>query len=52
MDYAGILALMKNNPQRLKFADDVIENNSTLEHVYHEVELLNHRYVELALGRP
>jgi len=35
--------------ERVLFADDVIANNTTLEHVYREVEKLHQRYLDAAV---
>ncbi len=44
-----IMDTQLSDEQRLLFADDVIENNRTLDHVYGEVERLHSRYSEMAL---
>ncbi len=44
----SIMGTQLSDEERLKFADDVIENNSTLEHVYAEVEKLDKLYQSLA----
>jgi len=43
-----IMSTQLEDEDRLKFADDVIENNSTLKHVYAEVEKLHKHYTKLA----
>jgi len=46
-----VLQIMKtqlSDEQRAEFADDIIENNSTLEHVYAEVEKLHKAYLRLS----
>ena len=46
-----IMATQLSDSERLKFADDVIENNSTLEHVYAEVEKLHQQYLTLSANK-
>jgi len=43
-----ILAAQASRTERLAIADDVIENNSTIEHVAAEVSAFNDRYIALA----
>ncbi|MGI9201376.1 MAG: dephospho-CoA kinase [Woeseiaceae bacterium] len=43
-----ILAAQASRTDRLAIADDVIENNSTIEHVASEVSAFNDRYTALA----
>lgn len=43
-----IMNTQLSDEQRAEFADDIIENNSTLEHVYAEVEKLHEAYLELS----
>lgn len=43
-----IMSTQLSDDQRLEFADDVIENNSSLEHVYQNVERLHETYLQLA----
>lgn len=40
----NIMSTQLSDEDRLKFADDVIENNSTLDHVYQQVESLHRLY--------
>jgi len=43
-----IMSTQLSDEQRSEFADDIIENNSTLEHVYAEVAKLHQRYLTLS----
>ncbi len=43
-----IMDTQLSDEQREEFADDIIENNSTLEHVYTEVERLHEIYIGLS----
>ena len=42
-----IMDTQLSDEKRLEFADDVIKNDSTLEHVYREVEVLHETYSSL-----
>lgn len=44
----GILAAQASREQRLDAADDIIVNDGSLESLYHKVEELHRRYMELA----
>ena len=46
-----IMSTQLSDDQRLKFADDVIENNLSLEHVYQNVERLHETYLKLASSK-
>jgi len=43
-----IMNTQLSDEQRAEFADDIIENNSTLEYVYSEVEKLHQTYLKLS----
>jgi dephospho-CoA kinase len=43
-----IMQSQLSDEQRLEFADDVIENNSSIEYVHKEVEILHSQYLELS----
>jgi dephospho-CoA kinase len=43
-----IMNTQLSDEQRLEFADDIIENNSTKQYVYDEVEKLHLKYLELS----
>jgi dephospho-CoA kinase len=42
-----IMQSQLSDEQRLEFADDIIENNSSIEYVHKEVEKLHSMYIEL-----
>lgn len=44
----GIMLSQLSDEQRLEFADDVIENNTSIEYVHKEVEKLHTRYLKLS----
>ena len=46
-----IMSTQLSDEQRAEFADDIIENNSSLKHVYTEVERLHQYYLKLSLER-
>lgn len=48
-DVLQIIKTQLSDEQRAAFADDIIENNSTLEHVYTEAEKLHQRYLKLSM---
>ncbi len=43
----NIMATQLSDAQRLTFADDVIENNTSLDHVYQQVDALHQSYLTL-----
>ena len=43
-----IMETQLDDTERLSFADDVIENDSTIEHAYNQVEKLHQAYLALA----
>ncbi len=47
-EVVSIMSTQLDDSQRLSFADDVIENNTSLNHVYIEVEKLHQRYESLS----
>jgi dephospho-CoA kinase len=48
----AIMAAQLSRAARLKLADDVLSNDSSLEHLQQQVEALHHKYLKLAQHDP
>ena len=47
----AILATQASREKRLAVADDIVVNDSNLEHLHNEIERLHHCYLQLARGQ-
>ena len=47
-EVATIMNTQLDDSERLRFSDDIIKNNSSIEHVYKQIEYLHIKYLELA----
>ena len=48
----AIMATQLSRAARLKLADDVLSNDSSLEHLHQQVEALHRKYLKLAQHNP